>query len=118
MERNKHDITVDQWLLLSTLHNHPKISQKELASLTGKDPASVTRTLHILEKDALIFRSVTPEDQRRHILGLTETGKSLLHKLWPLTIDIKAVGTKGLNDNEMNQLHHILQQIIKNFDSN
>jgi len=110
------DITSDQWVLIKRISEVPGINQKDLASSTFKDPASVKRTLDLLEKMGFVERSVVDSDRREHALHLTGEGDSLVHRMLPIAIDIRAKGVRGVSQEEMDQLSTILQKIQKNFE--
>lgn len=44
------NITVDQWLVLKNLHEHPEMKQNELAELLSKDNPTFTRIVDLLCK--------------------------------------------------------------------
>ena len=48
-----YELTLEQWVVLSTLAEQENINQKMLSLKIEKDPASLLRILDILEKKAL-----------------------------------------------------------------
>lgn len=107
-------ITSDQWVLVKRISEVPGVNQKELATSTFKDPASVKRTLDLLEKMELVERTVLSSDRREHSLHLTPNGQDLVHKMLPIAIDVRAKGTKGISQEEMDMLTTTLQKIQQN----
>lgn len=73
-------ITVEQWVILKIISESPSISQKELAQKSYRDPASITRTLDLLEKKDLLRRESMPENRRMHMIVLTNEGKQFIKK--------------------------------------
>src|SRR5687768_6069159 len=67
----KIDVTVEQWVLLKIIHENEGLSQTVLAEKSHRDPASITRTLDLLEKKRLILRQPIPENRRQYNLKLT-----------------------------------------------
>src|ERR1044071_2334915 len=69
----EHDVklSVDQWIVLNEALNAGTVSQKTLADRIAKDPASVTRIVHGLEKSKLITRIKDKDDQRVALLKIT-----------------------------------------------
>ena len=110
------NITSDQWALIKRISEVPGINQKDLANSTFKDPASVKRTLDILETEGYVERSIVQSDRREHSLRLTETGTGLIHKTLPITIDLRAKGVKGISQEEMNSFTHTLLKLQSNFE--
>jgi len=79
-----HRLTSEQWSLLVSLHNEDKISQKELADRTGKDPANITRMLDQLESKGLVSRQPNPEDRRSYLMHITASGREAAIDLIPV----------------------------------
>ena len=44
------DITIDQWLVLKTIHESPDITLQKVGAAVFKDFASVTRIVQLLER--------------------------------------------------------------------
>jgi DNA-binding MarR family transcriptional regulator len=69
--------------LLATLHREGSLSAVALARAEGLQPQSLSRLLARMEADALIERSVDPQDGRRHVIALTGRGLGALD--WAMT---------------------------------
>ncbi|MBN4072428.1 hypothetical protein JYT74_00170 [Crocinitomix catalasitica] len=110
-------ITADQWELVKQIDLDPGISQKSLAEATLKDPASVKRSLDLLQNRAIIERRLVATDLRERALHLTESGEDLIHRMLPIAIDIRAKGVSGITQNEMEELSAILRKVHQNFNS-
>lgn len=70
-------ITVDQFRLLTVLWKSDGITQQELASQVGRDRASVTRMVDILEAQGLLARVADQRDRRTNLLCLLKPGRDL-----------------------------------------
>src|SRR5438309_10334315 len=66
---------VRQFLALSKVRDHPGISQQELAEMMLLDSNAVVLLLNELEDLGFSLRRRDPEDRRRHIVELTESGR-------------------------------------------
>lgn len=108
------DITVDQWGLLKIIHESDVLSQKELAVKSLRDPASITRTLDLLEKKQLIYREAIPENRRKYHILLSETGKNLIDTHMPLVSKMRQKSMKGFSKEELESLSSMLLRIQKN----
>ena len=73
-------ITVEQWVILKFLSEKTDLNQKELAVKSNRDPASITRTLDLLEKKDLLKRLAIPNNRRSYKIGLTIKGKNFIKK--------------------------------------
>jgi DNA-binding MarR family transcriptional regulator len=68
-------ITPEQFAVMSQLWGKDGRSQQELANLTNRDRANVTRILDILEREELVERRDDPTDRRVFKIFLTVKGK-------------------------------------------
>ena len=109
-------LTIDQWVLLKMIHENPDISQKHLAELAVRDPASITRTLDLLDKKALISRNPGDADRRQYKVKLSKEGSELVQSQMPLVADHRAQSLKGFTKDEEQQLLSFLQRIQSNME--
>ena len=109
------EITSDQWVVLKRAHEEPGISQREIASGTFKDPASITRILDILEKRGWLDRRKHPTDRRNYSIYLSEEGVGLVEKILPKAVKMRQKGLQGISYEEQLQLKSILSRITQNF---
>jgi DNA-binding MarR family transcriptional regulator len=107
-------ITVEQWVILKIISESPSLSQKELAQKSYRDPASITRTLDLLEKKDLLRRESMPENRRMHMIVLTNEGKQFIKKNMKLVQSHRDQSTKGITKKELEQLSATLEKIRKN----
>ncbi|BFP40312.1 hypothetical protein FGF1_11570 [Flavobacteriaceae bacterium GF1] len=108
------NITIDQALLLILLQNRPNLTQVEMAEILFKDYASITRMIEIMVKNDYLTRNENQEDRRRKELIISEKGKEILQKLFPIIEANRNTALRGLSDPEIAQLDSILKKIIKN----
>ncbi|WP_462247862.1 MarR family winged helix-turn-helix transcriptional regulator [Ekhidna sp.] len=107
------DITSDQWIILKRLSEIESQTQKELADAVSKDPASITRSLDIIEKDGLIER--ISADRRSFKVMLTKKGSELVKRVIPEAVKYRNKGIEGLSDDEMQVFKKVLNTIHANF---
>ena len=72
------ELTGSAIILLASLYRGGAMSAVELARREGLQPQSLSRLLARLDKLGLIARSVDPEDARRHVIAITQTGTNML----------------------------------------
>jgi len=108
------DITIDQWLILNCLHLNRDIPQNQLAELTFKDVASVTRMIDLLVKKEYLIRSIHADDRRRFVLEITEKGQKIIEKVSLIVNENRSIALKGLSDDDVSQMQSSLRQIIEN----
>ncbi len=109
------EISPEQWALLKRISEREVINQRELAELTFKDPASVTRTLDLLEKLGLVRRENMEGDRRAYNLYLTSQGQDLVNRITPIAITVRAQGLKNISPTELEQFKKTLHKIYENY---
>ncbi len=70
-------ITADQFRLLTCLWRTDGLSQQQLAVQVGRDRATVTRMVDLLEDQLIITRIPDREDKRSNLIYLTKKGQQL-----------------------------------------
>ncbi|NBP71183.1 MAG: MarR family transcriptional regulator, partial [Cytophagia bacterium] len=93
------------------------ITQQALALLLGRDRASVTRMVDILEAQHLLKRMADKNDRRVKRIVLTREGKLLKTKAYRAAEKSLEVALKGFSKTEQNQLMTQLEKVIRNLKS-
>lgn len=115
LDRLGIDITVEQWILLKIVSETPALSQSELAERSLRDPASITRTLDILQrKKGLLHRFNEVGDRRPYRLGLTIKGDAFVNKHLSEIERQRRQSVSGLSKEEMMELSRMLKKIREN----
>jgi len=109
-----YHLTIDQWIVLKTIHDHPGIDQNAIAEIVFKDNASVTRIIDLLVKKKFIERSINLTDRRRTELTLPEGAKLLLQKINEISTKNRLIALKGLNPEDIEIAKNIMIGISKN----
>lgn len=107
-------ITSDQWVILKRISEREALNQREVAAVTGKDPASITRTLDLLAKKAWVERQEIANDRRAYQVVLTDEGKDLVERLTPLAKETREAGLNGIAAEEFEQFKLTLNKIFAN----
>lgn len=108
------DITIDQWLVLKTIHESPDITLQQIGTAVFKDFASVTRIVQLLERKALLRRKPHPNDGRRSELVLTKSGESVIRTVEPIARVSRKQAVDGIDAGEIAQLRTLLKKITEN----
>jgi MarR family transcriptional regulator, transcriptional regulator for hemolysin len=108
-------ITVDQWVLLKMIQEYQELSQAELAERSHRDPASITRTLDLLQKKKLVVREAVAGNRRQYHIRLTKEGNYFILQHLPLVEELRAKALKGFTQKETAQLKDMLQRIQQNY---
>jgi DNA-binding MarR family transcriptional regulator len=107
-------ITVDQWVLLKIIDESEELSQKELAAKSFRDPASITRSLDILQKNDLIARMNVSGNRRSYNIRLSVHGMKFVAKNMGLINAQRAKSIEGFTHDEASKLLSMLLKIQKN----
>jgi MarR family transcriptional regulator for hemolysin len=107
-------ITVDQWVLLKIIEEKKELSQIELAKISQRDPASITRSLDLLQKKGLLKREAIPDNRRQYNITLTKEGKVFVMTHMGLVEELRSLSIKGLTKKEIQTLTGMLLKIQKN----
>ena len=115
IQRNKLDITVEQWVCLKVVSETPTpIIQNDLALITMRNKASLTRLLNTLEKKGLIVRKMLNNDSRRKYVFLSDKGKELFDETKPIFLNAMQKMQVGLSNDELEQFFITITKIQNN----
>ena len=108
------DITIDQWLVLKTIHESPDVTQQQVGTAVFKDFASVARIVQLLEGKGFLRRKPHPNDKRRSELVLTRSGHSLLRTLEPIIRAYRNEALNGVNKEDVERMRRAFSRITAN----
>lgn len=114
LSNNKVNITVDQWVIMESMYQQGKISQKELAEKTSKDKASLTRMIDLLVNKKILTRKVDTSDRRRQVIILTSKGRKIVLSLEKDIRQLRKKIFKGIGKQELKALEETMNTIYKN----
>jgi DNA-binding MarR family transcriptional regulator len=108
------DLTVDQWLVMNVVREHPDASQQQIASAVFKDNASVTRIIDLLVTKGYLKRSVLGTDRRKSSLLITAKGKKLMTSASRVVKAYRTMALKGVSQSDLDKVRSVLNKIIDN----
>ncbi len=108
------DITPEQWVLLSKLEHGPR-HQTELVNHSFKDKHTVSRIINLLVQKSFVERTNDPEDGRRFIISLTETGRNEIERAKPHVYASREKGWENLSEEEYKQLLYLLDKVFSGY---
>lgn len=114
LDANGIDITVDQWVLLKIIQESETLSQRELATKSGRDPASITRTLDLLQRKGLVLRQQIEGNRRQYEVVLTVGGAAFVEKHLPLIMLQRQQSVKGISEADLKKAFRVLERIQAN----
>lgn len=113
-KRAGYSITIDQWLILKSITDHPSVTQQELGELVFKDNASVTRIIELLVKAGYLKREASKTDGRRSKLKITAPGKKIIASVQKVVFKNRETALDGISKKEIDAMKPVLSAIIKN----
>lgn len=115
LHQNELSITKQQWLLLKILNQHNKgMVQNDLAFITNRNKASLTRLINVMEKNNLVKRIPSKNDFRKNLIHLTTQGKQLYHECNPILLkSIKKI-QENISQKELDVFIKTIKKIQKN----
>lgn len=108
------DLTKDQWLVLKKVNDEDGVPPLEIAKVLGKEAASMTRMLDILERKGLLIREPNPADRRSSLIVTTKAGEELFQRVLPLVQQIRQQAVSGFSADAILQLETALQKVVRN----
>ena len=114
-QQNNIQVTKEQWIVLKILHeDNDGVIQNELAFITGRNKASLTRLINVMEKNQLVIRISSKEDSRKNLIHITKTGKQLFLKMRPLMLHSMRTLQSGISENEISNFIMVMIKIQNN----
>lgn len=110
-------IAPEQWAILVRLWERDDLSQAELAAITFRDKASVTRLLDGLERAGYIVRGENPHDRRARRIVLTARGRALEAELVPVVRALIERWTRGVPRSDLEAAVSVLKTLYGNLDA-
>lgn len=104
-------LTIHQARSLLFIAKHPQTSQKKLADYLGKQDATVTNLVKVLEQRDLVSRVVVPGNERQKAVSLTAKGQALVVKIHGVFHDREAAVEQLLSAKETTQLLNLLHRL-------
>jgi DNA-binding MarR family transcriptional regulator len=98
---------------LTVLRNRGDCTQQALAVTLEMDGTNVVGLLNELEAENLIERRRSPEDRRRHVVELTDTGAEQLAKAEVALAAIEDEVLGALDENQRATLYNLLLQAAR-----
>jgi MarR family transcriptional regulator, transcriptional regulator for hemolysin len=114
LRKSGFNLTIDQWLVMKMLHDHPGINQQAIAEAVFKDNASVTRIIELLVKKEYLDRTPHPSDRRKFKLSISKTTAKLLQEINKISLRNRAVALNGLNPNDIQKAKNVMIAITEN----
>lgn len=108
------EITVDQWLVLKAVLEHPKLQQNELSERVFKDAASVNRIIALLVKNGYLERKVDAKNRRLTVLKVSSKGIQILSEMDSIIQRNRQTALLGIDEVLKEQVMFAMERISEN----
>jgi len=109
-----HDITVARIRTLAVLTISPGLTVNELAIYTVTEQSSMSRTLDAMEEQGLVRRQPREDDMRVRAVTITDAGRDMFDRTWPIMYGVYCDIFKGVGDEEYQVFIATLHKILAN----
>lgn len=110
------DLSTEQWGVLKRLWERDGQTQRELVDQLGKEKASITRIIDLLENRGLLKRKIGQEDRRNRQIFLTATGRALEEQVVPIAYEFQTALLAELSPAKQTQMKKALRTMQENID--
>ncbi|WDF81723.1 MarR family transcriptional regulator [Lacticaseibacillus pabuli] len=116
-ELKEFDLNLVQARALIYIGNHPGLIQKKLAAHIGKQGATTTNILKVLESRAFIIRQVQASNERQKQLYLSPSGQETAARVKQIFIALEQQANSGLSAADQATLLALLQRVQANVEA-
>lgn len=109
-----HDLSLEHAIILKNLLQKDGQSQQELADNIIKHKSSVTFLIDNMVKRNLVVRVPDQMDKRGKLIYLTEFGRGLLNKIFPILFEQMHKVTENVNEKDLYLCISILEKLLEN----
>jgi MarR family transcriptional regulator, organic hydroperoxide resistance regulator len=108
----RHNLTVPQFEVLSTLAVADCTNQQELAARLQVTKGNLVGLIDRMTERGWVERLQVPGDRRVNKVRITEGGKELLKKAFPEQVGVVETMMSGLQETELEALKGLLQKLV------
>lgn len=112
----REGVSIGMWFVLRMLWDEDGMTQRELGERVGINGPTMVMALNSMERAGLVKRVHNQADRRKINVFLTERGRKLKSKLWPMAAEVLARGLSGLTRGQIQSLNKMLAQIRLNLE--
>jgi DNA-binding MarR family transcriptional regulator len=112
------DLSRQQMVLMKILLHDGPLPQNDLAFLTDRDKASLTRLLKTMERKNLVARISSADDKRVNMVHLTKHGEKTLSELMPVFLEVVMQMQSDISEEEQKVVIRVMQKIQDNISNN
>lgn len=104
-------ISLSEWRVLAVLSNPDVKTQKDMMTAMSLDKGQISRTVKRLEAKQLVEQNAPAHDHRQRYVMLSQQGKSLVERIFPIMMKRQAHLQSDFTDDELNILFSLLGKL-------
>ncbi len=110
--RSEKGLSFAQFKILTTVHDRPQASQRDVARCLKLSPPAISRHIDNLISAGLVTSRVNPRNRREHLLGLSVQGQKALQSAWQLLSSRFSSAMAVLNPADQKHLITMLDRLL------
>lgn len=114
---SREGVSIGMWFVLRILWEEDGLSQSELSGRVGINGPTAVISLNAMEKAGVVKRVPNQDDRRKTNIFLTEHGRSLKERLWPMALEVNSLATNGMSKDDIRALSTLLAKMRINLNS-
>ncbi len=108
----RFNLTMSQWRCLVIIAAHSHVTAKIICTHTLLDKMTVSRAIRALKICELIKLSPSPDDKRKQLIVLSESGQKIYDEVLPIALGYEKSLLNALTPEENNALDSIIAKLI------
>lgn len=112
----REGVSIGMWFVLRMLWDEDGMTQRELGERVGINGPTMVAALNSMERAGLVRRVQNEDDLRKINVYLTERGRRLKTKLWPMAAEILELALSKLTRRQIQALRTMLLHIARNLE--
>ena len=113
-ELRARDMTTAKMRALAVLSVASSLTINELSVLAVTEQSTMSRTVDALEEQGLIVRTPRADDMRVRDVFITQEGRAVFNKIWPLMYDDLRRMFHNVGDDEYRTFLAVLHKMLRN----
>lgn len=109
--RTLFGLRIPEWRLVAVLAEDGAMSQQALCGRTRMDKVTVSRAAIGLVDRGLVAREPNPNDQRSHLLKLSDQGWALYEQIAPKALELERRIFDGIDPAELERFRAMLERL-------
>ena len=107
----RFQLSLPEWRVMAVVGEEPELSAGQVADRTAMDKVAVSRAVNKLIDAGRLERKFSPEDKRRSVITLSDSGKEVYEQIVPIALNYEANIIEKLSDDEFNTLNSLLMKL-------